>query len=80
MTQYFSQQQIQDALRSCNGPDDTDNTKAPLGSHVLVYLVHREESDGSFSWIEQYNETCTVLDKNGLKYFFAAVTEPYHRP
>eukprot|EP00171_Calliarthron_tuberculosum_P003348 IDg3348t1 len=41
MSQYFAKRQVQDALRNRNGPDISDIHKLPIGSHVLVYRIHK---------------------------------------
>lgn len=78
MTQYFSQRQIKDALKSRNGHDFTDVHKVPIGPHVLLYRIHRDKYDGPYALIYKRDETCTELDKDRLKEFRTTVVKLYH--
>lgn len=69
LTKYFNQSQVREAPDSRNGPDVTTVHKIPLGSHVLVYQMHREAWIGQFPLTDRQNETCTILDTEGPKGF-----------
>ena len=78
LSNHFSRQQVNAAIRTRNGPNVLDIHKWPIGGHVLVYRIHRARWEGPFTLLSRDKENCTILLPNGPSTFRSTTVKPYH--
>jgi len=80
ITKLRTIRQVNDALRTRNGPRTEDIRSLPLGSDVLVWRIHTKKWDGPFKLLSVQDETATLDLLSGPTQFRTTSIKQYTTP